>query len=393
MATDKNQKYTKICPVCGTKISESATRCLVCGTQLNTTAAVAKTGATQPKRTTSELKLSLPLAIILGTIFLVLIGLLAYFIFQSTLAPAPIEGTPSGVPSETSLANATSTQTPTQTLTPTLAPTLTPEPPIQITVQAGQYCSTFAGLYNVSQESIRILNNLGADCALSEGMTILIPRPTVTPTPAPSPTIDMTVESDPFLDCEYDSVVVSAETTLFGLSTSYNVPMEEIRAFNGMTNDILRQGETIKIPLCNRKAFNAPTPTPTNRPPYAAPSLLLPSSGQAFSSSADSVALQWSAVADLRNNELYRVTIQDLTSQTEKILVQYVRDTKFILPATFRPFDTTPHIIQWTVVVARQTSSDPQNPTYIDAGAASEKRVFTWTGTGAAPIGSPTATP
>lgn len=383
MAIDKNQKNTKICPVCGTKLSESATRCLVCGTQLNATAAITKNGSTQPKRTVSELRLSLPLAIILGALFLILIAVLAYFIFRP--APAPTDGLPTSTPTATQPLNSTYTLTPTHTLTSTPAPTLTPEPPIQVTVQAGQYCSTFAGLYNVSQESIRMLNNLGADCALSEGMTLIIPRPTVTSTPAPSPTIDMTAESDPFLDCLYDSVVVSAETTLFGLSTSYNVPMEEIRAFNGMTNDILRQGETVKIPLCNRRAFNAPTPTPTNRPPYPAPSLLLPASGAAFGSNADSVALQWSAVADLRNNELYRVTVQDLTSETEKILVQYVRDTKFILPATFRPIDTIAHAIQWSVVVARQTSTGTENPTYIDAGASSEKRVFTWTGTSGAP--------
>ncbi|MGB4594326.1 MAG: LysM peptidoglycan-binding domain-containing protein [Anaerolineaceae bacterium] len=390
MATEKNQKNTKICPVCGTKLSESASRCLVCGTQLNVTASITKNGNTQPKRTISEVKLSLPLAIIIGAVFLILVGFLAYFIFQSTLTPT--DGLPTSTPTETIPANATSTMTPTHTLTPTPAPTLTPEPPIQVTVQAGQYCSTFAGLYNVSQESIRILNNLGIDCALSEGMTLMIPRPTITPTTAPSPTIDMTAESDPFLDCEYDSVVVSAETTLFGLSTSYNVPMEEIRAFNGMTNDILRQGDTVKIPLCNRRAFNAPTPTPTNCPPYPAPSLLLPADGQAFGSSADSVALQWSAVADLSNNELYRVTVQDLTSETEKILVQYIRDTKFILPATFRPVDTTAHAIRWSVVVARQTNSGTENPTYIDAGLSSERRVFTWTGTGAA-VPEPTPTP
>lgn len=383
MANLKNQKNTRICPVCGTKLSESATRCLVCGTQLDTTAKVTKTGSTQPKRPANGLRISLPLAIILGLVFVALAGLLAFFVIKgtSTANETAIISTPTETPNP----SATITMTPTQTLTPVPEATLTPEPPIQVTVQAGQFCSTFAGLYNVSEESIRVLNGLGTDCVLQEGMPLLIPRPTVTPTLAPSPTVDMTAESDPFLDCEYDSVAVGAETTLFGLSTSYNVPMEEIRAFNGMTNDILRQGDTIKIPLCNRRAFNAPTPTPTNRPPYAAPSLLLPASGAAFGSTADSVALQWSAVTDLRGNELYRVTIQDLTSDTEKILVQYVRDTKFILPANFRPVDTTPHIIQWSVVVARQTNSGTENPTYIDAGEVSEKRVFSWTGTGALP--------
>jgi hypothetical protein len=87
-------------------------------------------------------------------------------------------------------------------------------------------------------------------------------------------------------------------------------------------------------------------------------------------------------VADLRENELYRVTIQDLTSLEEKILVEYVRDTKFILPSTFRPADASPHIIQWTVAVARQINPGEQNPIYEEAGKVSTSRVFSWIGTG-----------
>jgi len=62
--------------------------------------------------------------------------------------------------------------------------------------------------------------------------------------------------------------------------------------------------------------------------------------------------------------------------------VEYVRDTRFILPTSFRPLDATPHIIQWSVAVARQINTGSTNPIYEEAGYASDKRVFSWIGTG-----------
>jgi hypothetical protein len=88
--------------------------------------------------------------------------------------------------------------------------------------------------------------------------------------------------------------------------------------------------------------------------------LLLPSSGAAFSASQDAITLQWAAVADLRENELYRVTVEDLTAGNGRILVEYVRDTRFILPTSFRPLDTTPTLFsgQW-LSRAKSTAARP----------------------------------
>ncbi|MBK8823108.1 MAG: hypothetical protein IPN58_10995 [Anaerolineales bacterium] len=35
MSLETNSSKTKVCPTCGTRLSESATRCLVCGTEFN----------------------------------------------------------------------------------------------------------------------------------------------------------------------------------------------------------------------------------------------------------------------------------------------------------------------------------------------------------------------
>jgi len=143
------------------------------------------------------------------------------------------------------------------------------------------------------------------------------------------------------------------------------------------------------IPLCERKPTEGPTPTPTPAPPYPAPNLLLPSSGAAFNAATNAITLQWASVADLRDNELYRVTVEDLTAGNGTMVVEYVRDTKYILPSNYRPLDATPHIFQWSVIVARQINAGETNPIYELAGLESEKRVFSWMGTGTAVTPTP----
>jgi hypothetical protein len=72
--------------------------------------------------------------------------------------------------------------------------------------------------------------------------------------------------------------------------------------------------------------------------------------------------------------------------------VEYVNDTKFIVPESFRPNDTRPHVIRWTVLAARQVGTDDDGrPVYEPAGAVSAPRVFTWSGSagGATPTAPP----
>jgi len=100
--------------------------------------------------------------------------------------------------------------------------------------------------------------------------------------------------------------------------------------------------------------------------------------------------LQWASVGTLRDNESYMVTVEDITEGTGRRLTQYVTDTKLIIPATFRPNDTVPHVIRWTVTTVRQTSTDKEGqPVWVSAGAVSTPRVFTWWGTGSAPVNTP----
>jgi hypothetical protein len=113
-----------------------------------------------------------------------------------------------------------------------------------------------------------------------------------------------------------------------------------------------------------------------------------------FNASNTSVTLQWAAVGTLRESESYAVTIENLTEGSGRKVVEYVRDTKYIVPAAFRPTTTQPQIIRWDVVVVRQagTAADG-SPIWEPFGTRSEQRVFSWSGTGEAPAFTPTPPP
>jgi hypothetical protein len=138
-----------------------------------------------------------------------------------------------------------------------------------------------------------------------------------------------------------------------------------------------------------RAATPGPSPTPTIPPPYAAPNLLLPANGAPFTLANDSITLQWASIGALRENEAYQVTVEDVTAGTGRKDIQYVTDTKYIVPVTFRPQDNVSHVMSWWVVSVRQTGSDDQgNPIWSSAGLASTPRTFTWSGT--SPVATPT---
>ena len=375
--------------MCGTKLSENARRCLVCGTDL---ANSSEPSSPKPRKTNDkidskrmpEVRMNLIALIAIIVVILVLIGLLIFFIVMGGKSEA--EGTVN--PDTTITVTPTLTNTPSNTPTQTPLPTWTPLPPVEYTVKDNETCLDIALQFNTSVQSIILSNNLNTNCLISPGIVLQVPQPTLTPSPVPTATPEAFI-ADVEMCTNIDTIIVEANMTLSSIAANYNVSMSDIRIYNNLTNDIVRQGDKLIIPLCDRLPTAGPTLTPTPLPPYPAPNPLLPRSGAAFAATDEAVTLQWASVASLFPGEVYRVVVQDLTSAEEKILVDYVSDTKYILPASFRPIDTTPHIIQWSVSVARQINSDPNNPIYEEAGAISVFRVFSWVGSGIAPTATP----
>ncbi len=377
MLQEPSSQKSQICPTCGTRLSENATRCLVCGTELTAKAATkskkAETGMGASRM--PEITLSLPLALGALAVILLIGASVVYFSLRAGIGGQLTEPTAVGTPTET----ATVTPIPTDTLAPTAIPTETPLPPFEYTVRAGDTCGGIAVAFSVSVQSIVILNNLPTTCIISVGNVLKIPYPT--PTPAPPPTDIPNEATQTAQACEKVQYTVQANDTLLSISLSYNVPQDAIKFYNGLSSDNVFLGSTIVIPLCERAATPGPTPTATLPPPYPAANLLLPPDGAAFTLANDVVTLQWASIGTLRDNERYQVTIEDVTSGQGRRITEYVTDTKFIVPTSFRPNDNLAHVIRWWVTTVRQNGVDEQGQAvYNSAGAVSDKRVFTWVG-------------
>jgi len=372
MTTNKNVDQSSTCPVCGSRVSASATRCLVCGSAISKSVEKPNKSSDVKGPKVPSITIALPLLIALIILLLAIGAGAVYAVMNQTGMVVEPTVTP------TVTATATITVTPTLTLTPTIQPTMTPLPDLEYTVQAGDDCISIAVLFNVSVNSIVVKNSLPATCNnLYPGQKLLIPQPTPTPSPQPTATlseVDSTVQA-----CNTISYSVASGDTLSTIARNYNVDMEAIREWNGMTSDIVYEGMPLTIPLCERLPTAGPTPTATNPPPYQAPSLLLPVDGSPFTAANDTIALQWSSVGTLRPDEYYAVTIEDVTEGEGRRLVDYVTDTKYIVPTTFRPNSTVPHVIRWTVLVVRQTgSSEEGQAIYQPAGNVSNPRTFIW---------------
>jgi LysM repeat protein len=384
MSPDNSTTNTKVCPTCGTRLSENATRCLVCGRTFNPVTAAGKVKGVQGPRM-PELSISLPLALGLIVLLLAIGAGSIYFVLHSTGRVVQPTVTP------------TVTLTPTPLLSPTPSPSITPQPtftplpPISYKVKALDTCISIAYAYKIDTQSLISLNNLPPDCTgLVIGQTLLVPQPTPTPLPQATTTEDVSQSTD--TACEKANYTVAANDTIMGIANAYKVSIASIKQYNGLPSDTVYAGQTLIIPLCERLPTAGPTPTATPPPLYPAPNLLLPADGAAYTASSDSVTLQWAGVGTLRQNEAYAVTCEDITEGNSRKLVEYVTDTKFIVPATFRANDTGPHIFRWSILPVRQTGTNKDgSAVWAPAGVVSIQRDFTWSGTGAAiPAVTPT---
>ncbi len=374
---------TKICPTCGTRLADNATRCLVCGTELSQTMEAKKPASIQASRM-PEITLSLPIVLGLLALFLVVGAALVFFVMRLT-GSSPAASGAAGTP--TSTATPTVTVVFTEAATSTPVPTATTQPPFDYTIASGDTCTSIAVSFGISVQSIIILNNLPVACnTLSIGQAVKIPYPTPTPLPAATATLESAQAT--LAACEKVIYTVQENDTLGTISANYAVPGDAIKSYNGLSTDTVFLGMNLTIPLCERAATPGPTPTATIPPPYPAANLLLPADGASFTLANDNITLQWASIGTLRDNETYIITIEDVTEGQGRRLIDYAKDTKFIVPVSFRPKDNAPHIFRWFISTVRQTGTDDQGQAIWDnAGENSSQRVFSWQGV------APEATP
>ena len=163
MSSEIPSQKTQVCPTCGTRLSESATRCLVCGTELTAKAKEDQKGAKQVEKSVQasrmpEITLGLPAALGLMAVILLIGAGVVYAALN--IGGRVVE--PTAVPTATETSLPTETATPVPTNTP--IPTPTELPPFDYTVAAGDTCSLIALNFGISVNSLIILNNLPVSC-------------------------------------------------------------------------------------------------------------------------------------------------------------------------------------------------------------------------------------
>jgi LysM repeat protein len=154
------------------------------------------------------------------------------------------------------------TPTPTRTATQTPLPTPTTPPPIEYVIKEGDSCLLIALIYEVSVDSIIMLNSLGPECTVAIGHTILVPHPT--PTIGPRITLAPGTPGGP-TPAPFATYVVQAGDTCLGIALNFGITMDDIMIANGLPDcNFLIEGRVLFIPP------PGPPPSSTPAPPGGA---------------------------------------------------------------------------------------------------------------------------
>ncbi|GAB4324227.1 MAG: hypothetical protein Kow00117_12410 [Phototrophicales bacterium] len=317
--------------------------------------------------------------------------------------------------------------TPTRTLSPTptltLTPVPTPEPCIQ-TVGPGE------GLYAVvlrcghrSPDVIDLvveINNLSSANAVREGQTIIVPYPTSANPPTESPADNSsavlpTTEGDVAVSSSINSAfdenfdpeffptatlppgiawhTIQTGEDMISIIAQYDASVQVLSELNPeltfsqcefgiqfggpRCSVLLIAGQQIRVPVPLPTATLSPTPsgsetpTPTPTPTFNAPTILSPASGTFFERN-ELITLRWVPSGTLATDEVYRVIVEDRTSQI--VYTADTQNTSFVIPIEWQGTDAEVnprHEFVWRVSVININM--PDTPLFTTPTAT-----FTW---------------
>src|SRR5215831_15999212 len=218
----------RLCPTCGTRVGAAATKCLVCGADLTLPEGASRPQPRLPSLGPAE-PVRLPVPLIIVLVLVLAAGAAAAYYFTTRTRPQVpvVAANASSTPTITNTPLPTFTYTPTPTESP--VPTDTPLPPISYKVVAGDTCVAIAAKFNVSSQSIILLNGLDPNCNLSVGRSLQIPQPTSTPTPLPTATLGGVVATQ----VPRTTYTVHPGDTLAGIAKFYGVSVADLMDVNG----------------------------------------------------------------------------------------------------------------------------------------------------------------
>jgi hypothetical protein len=318
--------------------------------------------------------------------------------------PPPPSPSPSPSPSrQPRLAQATDTPVPgTPTETPTPTETLGP---YEYIIQPNDTLYYIIQLppwnyrsFDVVSEILRLNPNItSVDRLPPPGSRILIPRPTVPPTPlgyeltvAARPPALQTAQPEGTM--QVMEVVVREGNTILGIAQQNNTTLSVLRrlnpqlAFWNCDFNNPSGGPNCNVPLSVGQTVNVPAPTPTPTlsptfsgsetplptPTFAPPVLVFPPDGVALTGGA--FQLQWVTSGVLRGDQVYLVEIEDQTAGVK--FIDVTRSTSYPLPQDLVPDEDSVHHIRWRVSIAEPNSAGD----YQLIGGEAPWRSFQWRG-------------
>jgi LysM repeat protein len=317
------------------------------------------------------------------------------------------------------------TLTPSPTIPPTITPTNPPPPaaptdtplptetpgPYEHVIQAGDTCVSIAYQYGHVHPDvvgvIRTLNNLRDPCVLpGPGSSILVPRPTATPTEVGAdltqtviatsapPMIDLGTEETYAVQVyavqegdTLSSVAIDNDTSLKMICELNQIPDQNPNGIDcrGCTWEsancccpnppVLSVGQELFVPAPTPTPTYTPTfsgsETPTPTPTHRAPQPVYPPDGASI---AGAVRLTWLTVGPLADDEFYLVTVREET--TGAAYSAETRQLSLDIPDNYLPTDGQARTFIWQVSVVRAGQDDLLYPT----GAVVPERRFIWRG-------------
>jgi LysM repeat protein len=271
----------------------------------------------------------------------------------------------------------THTPTPLPTFTPSPTPpfTMTPPPPREYEIQPGDTIFYIADIFQTAYTDILAFNNLNENSVLQVGQKILIPPPTQTPTPSSTPP-----EGTPPPNATPGQIVhiIQPGETLIQIAQRYGVAQSAIMSLNNIPdpNQIVA-GQSLIIPQ-----GSTPTPdalaTATPLPSYGAVRLLHPLDGNRVVGNGMPVLLQWLSSGILRDDETYRVTV-DQVDGSIRLPPVYIKATALhVLPDLFPPPGDPNRSLRWTVTIMRQVGVGSDGTPLYQVVSPSASRTFQW---------------
>jgi len=321
------------------------------------------------------------------------------------------------------------TFTPRPTDTPTVTPT--PEPCLQEVLAGDSLIAIIVRCGHVDRDvipEVLEINGIQDQSLIQQGQVIEVPWPTPSPDPNAIPTETEEASQDTgeisslddlanldlddsdvllALDTSFDPFAPTATSTLppgvmwhtvqsgeniTTIVTQYGADVKILSELNPEIDFalcefgerfggpecrvFLSQGQLVRVPAPTPTPTLSPTPsgsetpTPSPTPTFNAPNAISPAEREFFGAD-ELITLRWVATANLGQNEVYQVNVEDDTSGL--LYTGETTDLFYIIPPEWRGSRELRHNYNWWISVVN--ANNPDNPLFTTA-----PRTFVWQG-------------